>query len=390
MVAFKLAYRNLIGAGIRTWLNVFVLSLSFVLIIWHKGLLDGWNRQARLDTIKWEVGGGQYWQKNYDPYDPFTLSESHDPIPRQAQRQIIVGELAPILITRATIYPQGRMQSVLLKGIDPDQNILTIPSHALAENHHEIPALIGGRMAKNTGLDKGDLVTLRWRDTNGTFDAADIRIIEIFKTSVPAVDNGQIWIPIERLQKMTNLTGEATILVAKQKYQPQLQSPDWQFKGHVFLFADMEKMIEQKSVGGSIIYIILMALALLAIFDTQVLSVFRRQKEIGTLVALGMTRGQVVRLFTFEGAMHAILAAIMAAAYGIPLLSLQAVHGIAMPRGTDDYGFAIADKIYPTYSVALVIGTTLLILITTTIVSYLPAKRISKMKPADAIRGKIQ
>lgn len=390
MLAIKLAYRNLMGAGIRTWLNVFVLSLSFVLIIWHKGLLDGWNRQARLATIKWEVGGGQYWQKNYDPYDPFTLSESHDPVPQEARKQIIAGELTSILITQATIYPQGRMQSVLLKGIDPEQNILTIPSQSLKGNTGQIPALIGGRMSKNTGLKKGDLVTLRWRDINGTFDAADIKIVEIFKTSVPAVDNGQIWIPIGRLQKMTNMTGEATILVAKQNYKQNLQSPDWIFKGHDYLFADMEKMIEQKSVGGSIIYIILMALALLAIFDTQVLSVFRRQKEIGTLVALGMTRAQVVRLFTIEGSMHAILAAIMAAVYGIPLLSLQAIRGISMPQGTDDYGFAIADKIFPTYSVALVIGTTLLILITTTIVSYLPAKKISKMKPADAIRGKIQ
>jgi hypothetical protein len=38
--AIKLAYRNLIGAGLRTWLNVIVLSFSFVVIIWMKGVIE--------------------------------------------------------------------------------------------------------------------------------------------------------------------------------------------------------------------------------------------------------------------------------------------------------------------------------------------------------------
>jgi ABC-type antimicrobial peptide transport system permease subunit len=50
----------------------------------------------------------------------------------------------------------------------------------------------------------------------------------------------------------------------------------------------------------------------------------------------------------------------------------------------------VADKIYPVYSIGLVITTILLILLTTTIVSYLPSRRIAKMKPTEALRGKIQ
>ena len=55
---FKLAAKNLIGAGLRTWLNVIVLSFSFLIIIWHKGLLNGWDRQARNDMFNWETGTG--------------------------------------------------------------------------------------------------------------------------------------------------------------------------------------------------------------------------------------------------------------------------------------------------------------------------------------------
>jgi ABC-type lipoprotein release transport system permease subunit len=137
-------------------------------------------------------------------------------------------------------------------------------------------------------------------------------------------------------------------------------------------------------------YGILMLLAMLAIFDTQVLSIFRRQREIGTYVALGYTRRQVVGLFTVEGAMNAVLAALLAAAYGLPFLLWQAKAGWTMPIDTSEFGMAIAQTLYPVYSVGLVTGTTLLVLIVTTIVSYWPSRRIAKMNPTDALRGKIQ
>ncbi|MCK4922000.1 MAG: hypothetical protein KAS71_13205, partial [Bacteroidales bacterium] len=110
MLAFKLAYRNLLGAGLRTWLNVIILSLAFVMIIWHKGLLDGWDRQAKVDSIAWEYGGGQYWHKEYDPFDPFTLTESHGVLNNDQVTMVENRKLAPVLITQGTIYPNGRMR----------------------------------------------------------------------------------------------------------------------------------------------------------------------------------------------------------------------------------------------------------------------------------------
>src|SRR5512133_1843056 len=118
MMAIKLALRNLLGAGLRTWLNVIVLSFSFMVIIWHKGFLDGWDRQAKTDMIAWELGGGQYWEKHYDPYDPFSLTDSHALLPEELSRLADQGEIAPVLIAQGTLYPSGRMQSIQIKGID--------------------------------------------------------------------------------------------------------------------------------------------------------------------------------------------------------------------------------------------------------------------------------
>ena len=82
-LALKLALRNLLGAGLRTWLNVIVLSFSFVVIIFMKGVMAGWDHQAKTDMTNWEIGGGQYWHENYDPLDPFTLADSHAPVPEE-------------------------------------------------------------------------------------------------------------------------------------------------------------------------------------------------------------------------------------------------------------------------------------------------------------------
>src|SRR6056297_1858283 len=123
-LAIKLAYRNLIGAGLRTWLNVIVLSFSFVVIIWMKGIMAGWDQQAKTDMQNWEIGSGQLWHENYDPYDPFTLNESHASIPEEIQNKVESGKVVPVLIAQGTIYPEGRMQSILIKGIKTDQQVL--------------------------------------------------------------------------------------------------------------------------------------------------------------------------------------------------------------------------------------------------------------------------
>lgn len=389
MLLFKLAFRNVIGAGLRTWLNVVVLSLSFVTIIGMQGLYKGMQYQSEDAMIRVEYAGGQYWHSAYDPYDPFTLEDSHQPVTGAAQRAVEAGDAIPILITQATIYPQGRVSSAFLKGIPPEQKIMEFPSEQLLQSDHALPAIIGTRMAKANRLNVGDYLTVRWRDANGTFDAQDVQIVHIFSTIVSSVDGGQIWVPLDQLQTMMNLPNEATLLTLKRGFTEPPVLPGWDYKGMDILMADLREMVASKQVGGSIMYILLLFLALLAIFDTQVLSIWRRKKEMGTLMALGLTRRQLIGLFTIEGGMYGILAAILGAIYGTPLIAWFATHGWEMPEMVDDFGFAMGSKLVPSYSLFLVLGSTLLVLLTVTIVSYLPTRRIAKLEPTDALRGKL-
>ena len=387
MIAIKLAFKNLLGAGLRTWLNVSVLSFAFVLIIFYNGMIDGWNRQGRNDTQDWETGQGQFWHPEYDRYDFFTIRDSHARLSDEINTQIKEDKLTPVLITQATVYQQGRMQGIVLKGIDPQQKILKLPTSDLDNVQDEYSAIIGKRMAETTKLGVGDRVLVRWRDKNGTFDAREIQIASIFKCDVPSVDNGQMYISLNVLQEMMNLENEATLLVTGENYSGG-EIKNWEFKDLTFLLADFDRLIHAKKAGGMIMEGFMLIIALLAIFDTQVLSIFRRQKEIGTYIALGLTRLQVVGLFTVEGGAHSILAALLGAAYGIPLFMY--LNSIGITFGAPDMGITIAETIYPYYSLGLIITTLILVVLSATIVSYFPARKISKMKPTDALRGKLQ
>jgi putative ABC transport system permease protein len=163
----------------------------------------------------------------------------------------------------------------------------------------------------------------------------------------------------------------------------------WEFKDLDFLLQDLHALVNMKRIGGNVMYLVLLFLAMLAIFDTQVLSVWHRRKEMGTLMALGMTRTRVIGLFTLEGALHGVLAAVLGAIYGIPLITYIARVGWELPQATDSFGYALGERIFPTYSAVLVLGTALLVLTVTAIVSYLPTRRIASLKPTDALRGKM-
>ncbi len=384
---FTSAFRSLIGNGLKTWLNVFVLSISFVLIILLQGLLKGWSNQAVDDTVKWQIADGQYWQANYDPYDPFTFDSSAVKIPEVLQKAVNNNLLEPVLITQASIYPQGRIQGVILRGIRPDQQLLKIPSTTLKQEGVEIPVIIGAFMAKQTKLHLNDVVTLRWRDKYGTFEAADIRIAGVFKTSVPEIDNGSIWMSLDKLQEMTLRDNCANIIIKSPRVAAE-KVKGWNFNDVNKLTESTRLLVKTKSKGTNMLYFIFLLLAMLAIFDTQVLSIFKRQREIGTLVALGMTRQQVIWRFTLEGTFIALLSFAVGIVWGTPVILHMIFKGISFNMDAGELGIAMADTMYVSVTPGLVFGTMLFILVLTALVSYIPARKIAKMNPTEAIRGK--
>ncbi|NCA83940.1 MAG: ABC transporter permease [Clostridia bacterium] len=380
-LAFRLAYKNIMGAGLRTWLNVGILSFVFVLIIFYRAFLIGWQEQGIQNSVAWEYGYGQLQNSDYDPADPFTLDDGHGILPDDQQQNLV-----PLLLRQASIYPQGRMMPIVLKGIGVDQELLKLPTQKLRESAAAIPAIVGTRMAEAANLKEGDQVLLRWRDKEGTFDAANVTIAGIFSTQVPGVDVGQIWIPLRKLQQMTGLQGHATLFVANSNFVSK-NNDGWRFVSQQELLKELNAAVEAESISGWVIYLLLLSIALLAIFDTQVLSIFRRQREIGTYISLGLTRNRVVNLFTIEGTMYSLLATFVGGIYGLPIFLYFGTQGIGM-GGIEEMGFGMSSRIYPAFGFSLILTTFVLVVVSSALISYWPARKIARLDPVKALKSK--
>ncbi len=386
---FKIALKNLLGAKLRTFLNVFVTAISFFMIIFMTGLYDGMRQHAKQVTIDTEIAGGAYWHPLYDPMEPILFEDSHSTLPQDIRSLIEKDKAVPILVSQAAIYPNGRIMPVTMKGIDPAQNIVNMPTNTLNNNKDiNIPVLIGKGMANNAKLNVGDSFTIRWLDSDGTYDADEGTVVHIMDTENFKLDIGHIWIPIKKAQEMLAMKDEVTYVSYAIGEKKVKKSDDWIHRDVNYLIQDIEAAIEADKPSIQIMFAILLSLAAMGIFNAQVLSIFRRGKEIGTLMALGMTRAKVVGLFTLEGGINAILASVLTVfPFGI-ILWWTAKHGVPMPMDYTEMGFMIAKRLMPIYSFGLIITTTILVFSIVIIVSYLPSRRIAKMKPTDALRGK--
>ena len=386
---FKIALKNLLGARLRTFLNVLVTAFSFFLILFMSAMYDGMLQHAKQVTMDTEIAGGAYWHPEYDPLDPMTFENAHSDLPKDIQSLVDQKKAFPVLVSQVSIYPGGRIMPAIMKGIPPAQNIVNMPTDALFGHEEiDIPIMIGKGMASDTKLEVGDAFTIRWLDADLTYDADEGTVVHIMDTENFKLDMGHIWIPLNKAQSMLAMEGEATDVTYEKGVPPVQNKGDWIPRDINYLVQDMEAIIEADKPGAQIMYLILLALAAMGIFNAQVLSIFRRGREIGTLMAIGMTRPRVVGLFTLEGGLNAGLSAVVTLIVFGPILWYFGVYGIPLPIDYSEMGLIMAKRLIPVYTIGLVVSTTILVSIIVLFVSYIPSRRIARMKPTDALRGK--
>lgn len=335
---FRLALRNIIGNGWRSLINILIIAIVMIGMIFMEAMYYSWVRLAKTQQKEWEYGNGMFRVDSYDRYDAFSWDKSYAPVPSELQEVISRGEAVPVLFSPGVIYPDGRMTPCMVKGIPRDQTLLKIPSSKLVETTPGYtPAIVGQTMAKSSQLEKGDFLTLRIKDTFNAFNTLDLEIVDIMPTPVPAIDNGQIWLDLATLQSLKQAPGMVTTISVKDSELGILKPEGFDYLDESALFFDLDEMMKTETVQKWITYSLLMFLAMIAIFDTQALAVFKRRKEIGTLTALGMTQRQITALFTVEGGLYSLFAVLMTGILGTPMFWYFATTGYILPEGYDSF-----------------------------------------------------
>jgi len=140
-------------------------------------------------------------------------------------------------------------------------------------------------------------------------------------------------------------------------------------------------------MNSKILWAILMILVCISVFNTQMLNIFKRQKEIGTLMALGMESTRIVRIFTLEGGLAAVWALLVAVLLGLPFFIWFQGIGFDVSHLSEST-LPIRETIYPDYQPMEIIYSLIIVFVLTVISAWLPVKKITRLDPTMALRGR--
>jgi len=133
-----------------------------------------------------------------------------------------------------------------------------------------------------------------------------------------------------------------------------------------------------------VVKILIGIIVVLSISNTLSMAVIERTGEIGTMMAMGVRRHSVLRLFIFEGLMLGVIGSVLGIFIGWLLsLAISAV-GIPMPPPPGMESDFTGEV---TVTLGLALDALLLGAIVTLIASVLPAWKASRMVIVDALRS---
>ena len=382
-----IANKNFYRQGLRAFLNVLVTALSIVALIFMLSLLNGFQAQATRNLVSTDVGGGHYRVPGFDILTPTKWEDLTMPVP-EVLDGLLVRDKAEVLVQQGQLYPNRRLYPVQLRGIAMDQSLLNLPLAGLKSFEDKpgevIPAVVGVKMARKAHLEKGDTVVLKWRDKGGAVDARDVLIVDVGDIVNPRIDDGVVWLRLDHLRSMTDREGEVS-WVAVREYLGQVQG--FEFQGIEMLMADLLAMLRQDRINSKILWGILMVLVCTSVFNTQILNIFKRQKEIGTLMALGMEPQWIVRIFTLEGVIAALWALGLAVVLGVPFFIW--FQGVGFDEThLSEASFPVRETVYPDYQPREILVSVFIVMSLIIVSAWVPVKKITRLDPTLALRGR--
>ncbi|MCF8720826.1 ABC transporter permease [Nitrospina gracilis] len=383
----NMAFKNFIRQGMRAWLNVLVTALILIAVVFALSLLNGFQAQALRNMASTDVAGGHYRVPGFDILEPTEWEDLTLPVPDKLAR-LPHSDKAEVLVQQGQLFPNRRLFPVQLRGVEVEQTLLELPLEPLRRENPEvgpiIPVILGTKMAEEAHLSVGDTVVLKWRDRHGAVDALDVRVVDVVPLINPRIDEGVVWMRLDHLRTITDRPNEVTWVAVK---EPVGSIAGFEFQSVDALMSDLLTLLRHDRRNTRILWIILISLAAISVFNTQILSVFKRQKEIGTLMALGMTPERVVRLFTLEGSFAALLALVVAVILGVPFFIWFQGVGFDVSH-LSETGFPVREKIFLDIRPWEVIISTLVTVSIVIAVAWAPVKKIVRLDPTQALRGR--
>src|ERR1041385_2530157 len=256
---------------------------------------------------------------------------------------------------------------------------------------NESDAVILGRgLAASMHAKPGDYLTLMSTTTTGSLNAIDVRVAGIFMSGVKEYDDRAVKMP---------LAGAQTLLQTKkvERLIVMLRNTDDTAAMHASLVrtlrgVELKEWSELATFYHQVVLlyngifgflgIVVFAIVIFSVANTILMSVFERTREIGTLMAIGTTRGRIWRMFLGEGFVTGLLGAILGVAAGVLFAKIINSGNVMLPPPP---GYTVGYRLQIMLQPGILITAALIAIITSTLSSIVPALKASRMKIVDAL-----
>jgi putative ABC transport system permease protein len=400
-----LAFRNVFRNRRRTLMTLVMVGGGVAGLLLAGGYFAFMTQGLRESTIRNGLGHIQIFTAEHFQRDEVHVLDTGIDNWRQVAASVQSAEHVRGVAPRIEFYgmvSNGQKSSVYMgSAVDPDAERslgfspnLVSGSDLTASSGGDVGALIGSGLAKSMNVKVGDGLTLLAVTSDGALNGIDVTVTGIVESGVAEMDARSLRIPLvaaQRLlqsQRVTNLVVglDATANTDRvyAELGPRLNNLPQQMEMKKWIdLAAYYKQVRDMFNGiflfmGAIVFF----MVLMSSINTLLMSMFERTREIGTMLAMGTPHAWIAGLFMAEAGLLGLLGAAVGVAGGNLAGTLLNALNFRLPPPP---GFTVGILFHVQHVPGVMIGASILVIISLVLASVLPAFRATRLQITEAL-----
>ena len=401
---WSLSWKNIWRNKLRSTVVIIAVTLGVFAAVFLIAFMNGMVEERIQTVIRTEISHIQIHEPGFLENNDFSLIINNaDSLLQEVARANHVKSVCKRIVISSLVASAETNTGVKIMGIIPEveRTITNISGRLIEgtyfENHQKNSAVIGKKLADKlkVGLHKKIIITLQDINTNITSGA--FRVAGIYETDNNMYDESTLFVRYDDLCILTGLKGTeaheiAVILdqdensaIAKSELKnrfPRLEVLDWMELSPEagYLVSAMDQYM--------FVFILIILLALcFGIINTMLMVVLERVKELGMLMAIGMSKLRIFFMIMLETVYLTMTGGIIGLVIGYMISKHLERVGLDLYFWKEAYesiGYSLF--IYPKIDLRIVALTALLVILTGIFSAIYPALKALKLNPAEATR----
>jgi ABC-type lipoprotein release transport system permease subunit len=401
-ITLRLAWRNLWRNHRRTLIMLAAIVVGAWAMIFMTALTRGMVDDMVQDGIRSLPGHVQVHHPGFrdDPSVANSIAPPTETLRRALDQPEVVAWAARVRVP-AVVSSERSTRGVTLIGIDPErERELSFVARDMAEGRflessEDEGLVVGRKLLERLETDLGKRVVVMSQDEDNEIADRGFRIVGVFGSKLESQEEGFVFAgkaTVQRLLKMGDRVSEIAVLGTDYRNVEGLRRRVEEAAGPgvaVQPWYGLEKylgsMLEMMD-GFILVWIVVVFLALaFGLVNTLVMAVFERVREIGLMLALGMTPRNIRAQIIAESTL--LLALGLAVGDVLAWVSIEPLKGgvdlSIVGQGMEYFGAGAV--LYPALRWEDVILANVVVIVLGFIASLSPAWRASRYEPVEAI-----